>query len=512
MFWYADSTTEVFQVNSKNKIAIGRPEAIVIGAGVAGLASSIRLSAKGYKVRVFESRAEPGGKIGEIRSNGFRFDAGPSLFTMPELVDELFDLANSHEHDSFEYIQLDEICRYFYEDGTRLTAGANVKDFARQAEEATGVDSTRVLKHLKKSQFIYETTGFIFLERSLHKLKSYLSLKVLVSMLKLPFLGISKSMHQANQHGLQNDKMAQLFNRYATYNGSNPYIAPGVLNIIPHLEFGKGAFFPKGGMISIRNALFKLAVSMGVEFQFNTLVSEIVVEDKKAVGVKVEDEFYPSIHVVCNMDVFYAYSKLLPNFNLSARRKQQERSSSAIIFYWGVEIERPELGLHNILFTKDSKREFEDLFCEKNLTVDPTIYINITSKLQQEDAPANCENWFVMVNAPSNEGQDWDAIIDRARETILQKINRVIGIDVREHILTEEILDPRTIDTKTMSYQGSLYGTSSNSKFSAFFRHPNFSKEIGNLYFCGGSVHPGGGIPLALSSAKIVDQLIPSAK
>jgi phytoene dehydrogenase-like protein len=203
------------------------------------------------------------------------------------------------------------------------------------------------------------------------------------------------------------------------------------------------------------------------------------------------------------MDIYFTYHKLLPKIKKPKRTLSQERSSSAIIFYWGIKKEFPELDLHNILFTENYKEEFDAIFEQKNLCEDPTVYINISSKLAKEDAPEGSENWFVMVNAPSNSGQDWDELIINTRKNIIRKINKQFNINLEDLIENEEILDPRTIESKTFSYQGSLYGTSSNSKFAAFLRHPNFKKKVKGLYFVGGSVHPGGGIPLCLMSAKI---------
>ena len=166
------------------------------------------------------------------------------------------------------------------------------------------------------------------------------------------------------------------------------------------------------------------------------------------------------------------------------------------------------LKLHNIFFSNDYQYEFQEISLEKNVPEDPTIYVNITSKERKEDAPKNCENWFVMVNTPSDNGQDWQEIIPKVKKRILEKLSRMTGVQLESHIIFEKILDPSTIESKTASFQGALYGSASNSRKAAFFRHPNFSKDIKGLYFCGGSVHPGGGIPLALSSAKIVDNLI----
>jgi len=208
------------------------------------------------------------------------------------------------------------------------------------------------------------------------------------------------------------------------------------------------------------------------------------------------------------MDIFSTYKKLLPQSKAPKRILSQERSSSALIFYWGVKGAFPQLDLHNIIFSNNYKEEFDYIFDKKQVHHDPTIYINISAKCNSNDAPVGCENWFVMINTPSNVGQDWESIISKAKTDIISKINRNLKIDLESLIQCETSLDPRSIETKTMSHQGSLYGTSSNNRFAAFLRHPNFSKRIKGLYFVGGSVHPGGGIPLCLNSAKIVSNLL----
>jgi phytoene dehydrogenase-like protein len=183
-----------------------------------------------------------------------------------------------------------------------------------------------------------------------------------------------------------------------------------------------------------------------------------------------------------------------------------------LIFYWGVKKEFPELDLHNILFSEDYKKEFDEIFNLKKAPTDPTVYINISSKDEKADAPAGCENWFVMINVPGNQGQNWDEEISKARKAIVQRINQALNTDIESLIETESILDPRSIESKTQSFQGSLYGAASNNRNAAFLRHPNFSNQLKNLYFCGGSVHPGGGIPLALLSGKITAEIISKSK
>jgi len=483
-------------------------KAIIIGAGIAGIATAIRLALKGHQVEVFEASDQAGGKLSEIRLGLFRFDAGPSLFTMPQYVDELFRLAGKNPQDYFQYEKLDTICNYFYEDGTRIHAFADPQKFSKEIADKTNDSADSILDFLKKSKDIYEITNPVFLQRSLHKLRSYLNLETLKSLLRFSQIDAFRSMNQSNQARFKDSRTVRLFNRYATYNGSNPYKAPATLNIIPHFEQHFGAYFPVGGMYSIVSSLTGLAVDLGVKFHFNSYVDEIEITNNKVTGLKCKGESHFADLIISNMDVWYTYTRLLKSLKVPERLKNQERSSSALIFYWGINTSFSKLGLHNIFFTEDYQDEFRQIWEEKGICSDPTIYVHISSKNNPEDAPKGSENWFTMINVPSDTGQNWDELIRISRINIIKKLSKNLGKDISKLISCESVLDPRGIDSKTFSYQGSLYGSSSNSQFSAFLRHANFSSSIKDLYFSGGSVHPGGGIPLALLSAKIVDDLI----
>lgn len=496
----------------------GRPchrmkKAAVIGAGIAGIASSIRLANKGYEVHVFEANSYPGGKLSSFELKGFRFDAGPSLFTMPHLVDELFSLSGKNPENYFQYSRLAETCRYFWDNGKRLTAHANPQAFAEEIESQLGEPAQRVLGHLQDSALKYEITEKLFLHRSLHKISTYFNKDALKGYLNLHRLDAFTTMNSANEKRFQSPQVVQLFNRYATYNGSDPYRTPATMNIIPHLEYNIGAFFPKKGMVDITNSLIDLAKELGVKFHFGTKVTRINTEDNQAKSLVFEGgtaEFFDI--VVSNMDVVNTFRKLLPEAQQPERILRQPKSSSALIFYWGISHSFSELGLHNIFFSNDYPTEFQHLFQQKTIYSDPTVYINITSKHKPDDAPAGKENWFVMVNAPNNEGQNWDDLIKQTRQNIQKKLGAILQKDISRLIECEEILDPRSIEAKTSSSQGALYGNSSNNRFAAFLRHANFSRQFKNLYFVGGSVHPGGGIPLAILSAKIATDLIEKAK
>lgn len=482
--------------------------AIVIGAGIAGLATAARLASAGYTVQVFEAAPDAGGKLKVVGNESYRFDAGPSLFTLAHLVDDLIKDCGRNPRDYFDYYKKETACHYFWQDGTSLKAYADNRAFAEEVENHLGVDRQLVRKYLEKSAFIYRYTEGVFLRKSLHRIKSYLNRKTLASIIRMPQLNLGGTLHRLNQRKLKHPKLVQLFDRFATYNGSDPYQTPGVMSSIPHLEHNVGTFYPRGGMYSITKALYQLGVDLGVVFHFEAPIDEIVVENHQAQAVKTMGQIHQADLIVSNMDVVPTYRRLLPNEPAPEKTLSQERSSSALIFYWGVKAEFPQLDLHNIFFSDDYEKEFRAIFRENTIGDDPTIYLNISSKEGEGDAPKGCENWFILVNAPGNTGQDWDGLIAKTRKMVIDKLSRMLKRDIEPLIEFEDYLDPRRIEAQTSSFQGSLYGAGSNNTLSAFLRHPNFSRRIKGLYFCGGSVHPGGGIPLCLMSAEITANLI----
>ena len=480
----------------------------VIGAGVSGLGAAIRMRNKGYKVTVFEANSFPGGKCSSESKDGYRFDMGPSVFTMPQYVDELFILSGKNPRDHFNYKPLDPVYKYFFEDGSTLDAYHGKEKFAEQLSAKTKDKKEDIIRYLDKTETIYNLTDEVFLKNSLHRLKNFFTRPVAKGILNFGKIGAFDTMNGANKKAFKDSRLVKIFNRYATYNGSSPYLSPATLNVIAHVEIVKGAFYPVGGMVNITNALVQLAKDIGVEFKFSTPVKEIIIENKKIKAVRTDKGLQDFDVVISNMDVYNSYKKLMPNIKRPAKTLDQPKSSSGIIFYWGIKKEFKELGLHNILFAENYEEEFNTIFAKKAIYHDPTIYLNITSKHTLTDAPPGCENWFSFINVPNNQGQDWDMFINEARENMIQKIDRVLKTDIRPFIESEMVFDPRVIEARTSSAFGAIYGNSSNNKFAAFLRHANFSKDIKNLYFCGGSVHPGPSIPLCLLSAKITTDLI----
>jgi phytoene desaturase len=484
-------------------------KAIIIGAGVAGLAAATRLAVRGYAVEVYEKNEYPGGKLTLTEKDGYRFDAGPSLFTQPQNLEELFAFAGENIHDYFSYQPVDIACRYFYGNGTVVNAYTDAAAFAQEMQDKLQEDPAAIRSYLQQSEKMYNHIGTLFTDQSIHQRKTWLNRRVLNAVKHTRLGYLFNTLHTHNTRQFTKPETVQLFNRFATYNGSNPYKAPGMLSLIPHLEHNEGIFYPAGGMISITNALYQLALKKGVQFHFGKAAERIIHHEGRVRGIVTDNTNKYADVVVSNMDVFFTYYKLLKNPYRSKQLLKEERSSSAFVFYWGMNQSFPQLHLHNIFFSNNYKEEFEYLFSKKTFSPDPTIYINITSKMEQGHAPEGKENWFVMVNAPADTGQNWAELRETLRARVIAKLSAALQTDIEASIETETLLNPSDIETQTASFTGSLYGASSNSKTAAFMRHANFSNTIKGLYFCGGTVHPGGGIPLCLKGAKIVGSLVP---
>jgi diapolycopene oxygenase len=477
--------------------------AVIIGSGIGGLAAAIKLARTGWSVEVFEKGESPGGKMAQVNGNGFRFDAGPSLFTLPDLVNDLLDADLR-----IETYRLPVVTRYFWSDGSRLDAFSDPDEFCREAAEKTGVSARSLGRYLSEAADVYNAIAPVFIFSSLHRIKKLFRISNLPALLKLHRLKPFTSLHRFNKKLLCNEKLVQMLDRYATYNGSDPYQAPATLRVIAHLEHNLGAFLPRNGIYSIVEALMKQAVRLNIRFYFSEPVAGVLTNKGRVTGVRTSARAVATEVVVNNSDIYHFYSALMPDARKLKILEKQQRSSSALIFYWGIKAIFPKLEVHNIFFSGNYRDEFNSLFRKFEIHDDPTVYIYISSKINPHDAPEGFENWFVMVNAPEYTGQNLEEMIPVTRRNILKKLEGIIGKGLEDRIVFEEILDPLKIEARTGSWRGSLYGPSSNSPMSAFRRHPNFSSSVKGLYFTGGSVHPGGGIPLCISSANIVAGII----
>jgi phytoene desaturase len=430
------------------------------------------------------------------------------LFTQPGNIEELFLLSGENPGDHFKYQEVEVACNYFFENGTVIKAFKDVDRFDAEVAGKLKERPGAITSYLQNAKLLYEKIGKIFLDHSLHQRNTWVSKRLISAVSVLRWSYLTCSLDNFNKKMFSSPEARQIFNRFATYNGSDPYRALAMLSMIPHLEQNEGVYYPARGMISITKSLYDLAVRKGVKFYFNSPVQSIIHNEGKARGVVTGDGNRYADAVISNVDIVYTYKNLLRDTLRTRKILKAERSSSALIFFWGIRKQFEQLGLHNIFFSKDYQAEFRSIFGSAKIYHDPTVYVNISSTLDPEHAPPGCANWFVMINVPNNKGQDWSQLIITARKNVVDKLNRLLDTELDSLIETEEIIDPHELEMQTASYGGSLYGSSSNSTMSAFLRHPNFSKEDRGLFFCGGTVHPGGGVPLCLKSAAITAGLV----
>jgi len=473
----------------------------IIGAGFGGLAASAILAHRGYAVEVFEQQAAPGGKAGNLRIGDWRFDAGPSLFTMPFVFEECFRRAGGDLSTAIQHEPMELITRYFWEDGTVLDAWQEPVRFAAEVAAKLGDPAETVERYLKWAKKIYDTTADIFLFGNPWDPLNIFRTAGWRALAGIPFIAPFTTMDRFHRRYFRDERTIQLFDRYATYTGSDPYRAPATLAIIAHVECAIGARNLRGGVAALVRAMHAIAEKNGARFHFNTPVERIIRTGARVIGIATEEGELFFDAVVSNADVTHTYLSLLQSESEAADRYQRlEPSLSGVVFYWAMRETFPELAVNNIFFSRDYRAEFEEIFDKRRCGYDPTLYVNITAKFDPSDAPAGGENWFVLINAPYDDHQDWEVEVLRLRETTIAKISRMIGRDIERAIVHEEVRTPRTWRELTNTNHGSIYGISSNDPMAAFHRQPVRCREHPGLFFCGGSAHPGGGMPLATLS------------
>ncbi len=490
---------------------------VIIGAGLGGLATAIRLAHYGYRVTIVEKNERVGGKMNIVRHNGYTFDTGPSLLTMPFIIRELFASVGEAMEDHITLVPVDPICRYWFSDGATLDASGNLKNTEEEIARLSAADVEGFRKFIAHGERIYNASAESFLFQPFGSLdiKGILgNLKLLPAVTKLDAF---RTLNDAVETFFADPRLQQLFNRFATYNGSSPYLAPATLAIIPYIEFAFGGWYVEGGMYKLAEALEGLATKKGVRIQTGVEVKKIVVERKKAKGILPQSgELIPADIVISNADALYTHKELLTGSRW--KFDSTEPSLSGFVMLLGVKKSFTRLKHHNVFFSADYKDEFDVMFNDLKPSPNPTIYVCQTSQSDSSHAPVGCSNLFVLVNAPSlrcpgTDGSpeylsDWEKEKHEYRNLIIRKLSTLGLGDIEKHIEYEEIITPLDFERRYNAFRGSIYGTSSNSRMAAFLRPPNKSAEVENLYFAGGSSHPGGGIPLVLLSGKIVADMI----
>lgn len=475
---------------------------IVLGAGIGGLAVASRLRSIGCEVIVLEKNQEVGGKAGLLKIGGYSFDTGPSLFTYPEWLDEVFISCNKNPRDYYTYKNLSIITRYFFDDKSFFDVCKDLDKTASSIELVTGLAKAKLISIMHHWSKVYGYSEKTFLSGKIKINWSFI--KIMLAWLSNAGLSsIFLPMAKYNRLFINNQKVELFMNRFATYTGSSPFSTPAFINQISTVELCKGAFYPVGGIFSIPKALEKLALDMQVKIVKKCKVASLK-KNKNKWTVSSSLGSYSADLVVSNMDFCITKKILGQKYQLAT----SSLSSSGVVFYWGISKQFKKLKLHNVFFSSNYKKEFSQIFNSHSIPANPTVYVNITSKIEAHQAKPGSENWFVMVNVPPCLKICTRKSIHKLKSAILAMLSKHLGEDIQKLIECEQILTPNSLFENTGAYKGSIYGLNQNSLLKIISRKSNKDNTNKGLYYVGGTVHPGGGIPLALVSAKNTANLI----
>jgi len=486
------------------------PTVFVIGAGLGGLSAAMRLAFNGFKVTVFEKNARVGGKMQEFRSqSGYRFDAGPTLVTMPFVFHDLFKSVGRNLQDYLTLLPLETSCKYFFPDGTVFNAYTDMGRLLQEIRSVFPALEPAFLEYLNYTKRIYSATAQSFIYNPLTFWR-------LFRQNPLDFLSIDafSTVHEANSRFFSDPRFVQFLDRFPTYVGSSPYLAPATLNVIPHVELTFGGHYVQGGIYKLAEAYQKVCEELGVRFCFSTEVTKILLKGKRASGVRLKNgESHFCDAIVSNGDAVHTYRNLV---NQSSREiiaektfRRWDASCSGFVLCLGVKASHSGLSHHNIFFSPDYENEFDEIFTQKIPPSEPTIYISVSAKSDKQQAPEGAENWFVLVNAPYlTKKFDWKKQKQVYRNLIVNRLKSLGFEDVEGKIEWERILTPQDLQMRFNANLGSIYGISSNDRAAAFLRPANRSPYVRGLYLASGSAHPGGGTPMVTLSGKFAAELL----
>ena len=482
----------------------------IIGAGLGGLAASCLLAQNGHEVTILEKNSSPGGKINQISVGGYRFDTGPSLLTMPFILEKLFKYCDVKIDDYLNIQPVDPICRYFYPNGIQFDCYQDSSLNTAQIQQFAPDDVQSYKEFIAYAEQLFEHTKDAFLFNPLYGLSDLSDLHLMDFFKIDAFRTVSERIDKQ----FESEELQQFFKRFTTYNGSSPYQAPATLNVIPHVELSMGGYYLDGGMYSLIEALTALAKRKNVTIQYDTEIKQINTEKNNIQGVTDADgNIHTADIIVANSDASETYLNLVDKEDISILKRKKvanvEPSCSGFVLLLGIDKTYNALTHHNIFFSQNYKQEFKQIFEDKVMPEDPTIYIANTSHTNPEDAPEDSSNLFILVNAPYlSDNIDWANKKEQYKEKVIQKLQEQGLTDLSDHIEYSNVITPKDFYQKYRSNKGSIYGTSSNSKLAAFMRPKNKSRVVKGLYLVGGSTHPGGGIPLVALSAFHAVELI----
>ncbi|MEM8735243.1 MAG: phytoene desaturase family protein [Planctomycetota bacterium] len=490
-----------------------KKEVAVVGGGLAGLSAACVLAARGHQVTLLEKNEWVGGKAAVHHTEGFRFDMGPTILTLPSVLKRIFEEADRKLEDYLDLVPLDPQWRCFFEDGSVLDLVSditkmqeNLKSFAGdKAAEGYGrfIEMSKQLHDVSDRFFFWKSVGGI---ADTFKSKGMFDLKVLKDVLSLR---MGKSVASVVRDHVPDERAAQMIDHFTQYVGSSPEASPAVLCGIAHMQTEEGVWYPMGGTRAVPEALAKLAGELGVVIRTSADVDSIETVGSAVVGVKLTDgETIPVDAIVSNCDAVRTHRELLREHSKEtslSRKKDIEPACSGVVLYLGLKEKYEHLLHHNFVFSKDPHEEFDWIYNKGMPAPDPTCYVCAPASTEPGVAPEGGEALYILVHTPYlRPNHDWSVMLPEYRDVIIDKLERTAGMTgLRDRIVTEDALTPEGIHKRYRVLNGAIYGLASHGRYLGAFKPANRSRDVNGLYLAGGAAHPGPGMPMVMMSGWI---------
>ncbi|MEL7025153.1 MAG: phytoene desaturase [Pseudomonadota bacterium] len=484
--------------------------AIVIGSGFGGLAAAVRLGARGYDVTVLEKLDAPGGRAYVYRQDGFVFDAGPTIITAPFLFEELWSLCNKNMHDHIDLREIDPFYRIRFDDGSHFDYSGDDEAMRDEVRKFSPDDVAGYEKFLVASRKVYNVGFEDLLHVSFDKFWSML--KVLPDLIRVQFY---RSVHSLVARYIKHPKLRMVFSFHPLLVGGNPFTTTAVYTLIAHLERSHGVHFAMGGTGSLVNGLVDLIEGQGNRLRYDAEVAQILVRDGKACGVELASgETIEADIVVSNADSASTYKRLLSRSKkrrwTDQRLRRAKYSMSLFVWYFGTDRRYEDVPHHMILLGPRYRQLLKDIFDHKVLAEDFSLYLHRPTATDPSLAPDGCDAFYVLSPVPHvKSGVDWSQMAEVYRKAIAASLAETVMPDLESHIATSHMLTPDDFNHRLNSEQGAAFGLQPILTQTAWFRPHNRSEEFENLYLVGAGTHPGAGLPGVVSSAKVLDYVVP---
>jgi phytoene desaturase len=482
----------------------------VIGAGIGGISTAIRLAKSGFDVTVYEKNSAPGGRVSQTIRDGHRFDLGATIFLMPEIYRTTFASMDIDLEKFIEFIPVTTLYQLYFDDGTVLDFTTDQKKMEAQLESIEK-GSYRMMKSYLDQGYEFLQLGLSrLLGRNFYKLFDFVNLSNVELLIKLK----AYLRHQTFvERFFRHPHLQMAFTFQNIYVGQSPYQAPALFSMLPAAELLEGSMFPKGGMHEIASKLVDYAKELGVKFVCNMPAKKILTEGKKVAGILFENNSTIEADiVVANADLPYVYSNLLPDKRPAARINKLNHACSALVFHWGIDKVYPGLAQHNVFLSDQYRECLDTIFRDKSLSEEFCFYVHSPVRTDPSAAPENQDSISVVIpvgHIDQNKNQDWTRIRNMAREGVIRRLEKLGFSGFADHIKFEICYLPGTWESAFHVSRGATFGSlGHNIMQMGYFRPHNRHNRYQNLYFTGGSTHPGNGIPLVLLSAKLTSERI----